>query len=352
MSEKAEEFANVVKELSESSDKVIITTHANPDPDALGAAFGIKWLLAKLINTPCEICYEGEISHRQNRTMVNVLDIMASPVSDTPISTDAQDPPIIIIVDATPLNAPNAYSKSEKMMIIDHHRVEEPAAAFCHIDPVGASSTLVYEYLYKLGFREELAEEATQAVATALLFGIQVDTQNLISETTTSRDFSAYQSLVSDIDRIKLHKIVNYPHPSYYYELEQEMSKDGNHQIDGSVYVGCVGVISKAQRDVLPMLADKMVRMESIDTAVVFGIVNDCVEACLRTQNSARDVSQFAQLIFGKGNAGGKLGSGAAKVPLGIMSVSDAPADLKEQIWAIVRDKVIHKIFHVAGDNS
>ena len=68
-------FADAVNGLSKGG-KVAIFTQDNPDPDAIGSAHGLAWLIKKLNSSvSTTIFYGGEISHPQNRTLVNLLNI-------------------------------------------------------------------------------------------------------------------------------------------------------------------------------------------------------------------------------------------------------------------------------------
>ncbi len=72
---------DLVSSLSDDKRRVCIMTHDTPDPDALGAAFGMQWLLKKKFDVSSSIFYGGEISHPQNKTMVNTLNLATFGVS-------------------------------------------------------------------------------------------------------------------------------------------------------------------------------------------------------------------------------------------------------------------------------
>jgi nanoRNase/pAp phosphatase (c-di-AMP/oligoRNAs hydrolase) len=341
-----DKFRESLEALNNGEDKIAIFTHDTPDPDAMGAARGLQWLVAKKFGIQSEIFYRGEISHPQNKTMVNILDLHLKPLDD-----EGQDQYTLkISVDSTEKNCPC----KEVDVVIDHHRSTSDAKISC-IEPLGSSCTLICELIQKI--EVEFEDELDQDVATALFMGIRVDTSELISETTTDRDFEAFKFLANHVNRKKLASIIDYPIPSYFFELERELNRednDGNcinQKVDGSCFVGCVGIISQAKRDFIPMLADKVVRMEGIQTSVVFGVVGDKVVASIRSHNSSLDVNAFSQSIFGKEFGGGKLGSAGASVPLGLFGISGLPNDLKETIWTSIKEVIFYKVIHIATGN-
>jgi nanoRNase/pAp phosphatase (c-di-AMP/oligoRNAs hydrolase) len=49
--------------------------HDAPDPDAIGSALGLAWIIKKLTGVKCEIFHGGPISHPENKSLVNVLSL-------------------------------------------------------------------------------------------------------------------------------------------------------------------------------------------------------------------------------------------------------------------------------------
>jgi len=333
-------------ESDSSRDKVAIFMHDTPDPDAMGAARGLQWLMSKKFNLHADIFYRGEISHPQNKKMVNILDLNLKPYDEVNLDNYR----FKISVDATEKNCPAPKID----VVIDHHRISSEASMQI-IEPIGAAATLICEIIRELEISFE--DEIDQDVATALLMGIRIDTGELISENTTDRDFDAVKFLSDFVNRKKMGSIIDYPIPSYFFELERELNRENseghfiNQRVDGSCFVGCIGIISPAKRDSISMLADKVVRMEGIETSVIFSIVGDKVVASIRSQNSSLDVNTFAQSVFGKEFGGGKLGSAGATIPLGIFGVTGLPAEIKSMLWDSIKETIFYKVIHVATGN-
>jgi nanoRNase/pAp phosphatase (c-di-AMP/oligoRNAs hydrolase) len=321
---------------------VAIHSHNTPDPDALAAAFGIQWLLKKCFNKDSHIFYGGAISHPQNKTMVNYLDINAMPIEDY----KPEDYGCEIIVDATESNS----TSDEPLIVIDHHKATTKAAHSI-IESVGATATIVYEIIKELGIAFE--DERDVDVATALYVGIRTDTNDLLNDTTIDRDYRAFVGLLPAVDKKKLQSIVDFPLPAYFYDLEHELHKEGNNRIEGSCWVSSVGVISKTQRDALPMLADKMLRREGIETSVVIAVIGDMVDASVRSTNASLNVDQFCKKVFTKEHSGGKLGSGGTRSPLGVCSfqVDGMPDEIRSQVWNGIKEGLFYKILHIASGN-
>jgi nanoRNase/pAp phosphatase (c-di-AMP/oligoRNAs hydrolase) len=63
-------FRNIISNIKKAN----IFTHPFPDPDAIGSMMGMKWIFSKL-GIESELFYFGGISHPQNKSMVNLLDL-------------------------------------------------------------------------------------------------------------------------------------------------------------------------------------------------------------------------------------------------------------------------------------
>ena len=95
---------------------------------------------------------------------------------------------------------------------------------------------------------------------------------------------AAYPSVIQlrDLDitpgrnvEILMNAIKNYPIPTYQLELRSRLDHEENYKMDNGVFVGGIGAIPLSKRDVLPVLADERSRLEDVNRAFIFAIVND-----------------------------------------------------------------------------
>lgn len=328
--------------LIEKKSKVAIFTHYTPDPDAIGAAYGLKWLLEYKYECTCDIFYSGEISHPQNKTMLNVLGIILKSSAEY----NTKEPYIYACVDTTPANIkinmdlPNQRSFN---IVIDHHRTEYDEAERVIIKQVGSASSLVYELIKEEGI--DLGKEDPDGiVASGLLLGLITDTNNLLSENCTQLDYEAHRELSKQCDLTKIKATMDYPYPRYLFELEAVALREGNFELRDGVFITFLGMLSQAKRDAISTIADKMGRMEGVTTSIVFAMIGDSVEISMRSSNVSLDVGTFVKKLFGKENAGAKQGSGGARVPLGFFSPVEQPEKLKTQLADTIKSLLMYKI--------
>jgi nanoRNase/pAp phosphatase (c-di-AMP/oligoRNAs hydrolase) len=316
--------------------RVCIVMQHTPDPDALGCALGIQFLLERMCGVPSDLCYAGEVSHPQNRTEVNVLDMRLSHVT-------AYAPELYsyhLVVDATPQNTGEFEKLVEKWdAVIDHHQFDLDLP-HTDIRSVGACSSIVWDYLRAcdIGFDSERA----QVVATALFFGIVNDTHGLLSDNTCKLDLAAHAALIPYIDKKRYQEIVLYPLPPYLFELRSRAAE--NMVVEASALISYLGRLTEKRRDALPMMADEFLRMEGVETVVVFAMIGPDIQASVRSSNSSVNVHTFCQKVFGERHAGGKQGSGGARVPIGFLHSSEDSEEHRQELSKFARELLTMRI--------
>ena len=306
-----------------------------PDPDALGSALGVQWLMEVKYGITSDIFSVNDVSHPQNQTAVNVLDIRVKDQHHM----DPEKYDIFIVVDTVPQNTGFADVIPHFHVVIDHHKFEIETD-FVDIRPLGSCSTMVWEYLDHFDF--DFSSERGQQIATSLLFGIRNDTGGLLSEDTSQVDMTAHSQLMAFVDRNKLHEITHYSIPSYIYELRSKAASDK--VVRESVLISPLGMLSPKKRDALPIIADEFLRMEGIETVVVFSIIGDSVEASVRSHNSSVNVHDFCQQVFGPDHAGGKSGAGGASVPMGFLYNQSDAEELRNEICDAAQKVITQRI--------
>ena len=324
-------FLSEAKEtsLSEENYTVNIVVHDAPDPDAMGSAAGVQFLL-KMNEIESVIYYRGEISHPQNKTLVNVLNMQMEKVTD-----DIEDTSLTVTVDSTEMNS--CAKKAD--LVIDHHKNTTTAKKKIILPQYGACSTIVFN-LIKALYPEYKHETEYIDVFTALLLGIRTDTNDLISENMIKDDFSAYQDLLEIADKEKLQKVMNYPLPRYSYDKRLLLHKEGNSSESNGVFVGGIGFIAESQRDVISVLAEEYARMDSISTALIFAIVDKSkLQVSIRSSNVSLDVGAMCKEMFG---GGGTSYKGGASIPLNFYSSLENGE--RDMFWEVTCKHMFRKV--------
>ncbi|MGA1868847.1 MAG: DHH family phosphoesterase [bacterium] len=171
--------------------RIIIVPHKFPDPDSIGAGFGLSYLFKKN-NINSLFCYSGTIQRKITKKMIHLLKIDIVHVKMVGLSENDGT----IIVDGRPdkQNIPKLQSKI--VAVIDHHEGAQkiPGIEFCDIRPTyGSCSTIITEYLI------EAKLTIPASVAGALFIGLSTDTMKMLRGV-RKPDLNAFSYLYSRAD--------------------------------------------------------------------------------------------------------------------------------------------------------
>lgn len=316
--------------LADFDGPLAIVTHDNPDPDAIASAQALA-RVASAFGVSADVCYFGEVSHQENRALVNHLDL---DLLNLEPGADLEAYGGVALVDhARPGVNDGLPAETPIDIVIDHHPPRGPVNAR-YLDlrsDVGATSTLLVDYLRQLGLAPE------SHLATALLFGIRVDTQNFARET-SSQDITAAAYLLEFADLEALERIES---PSVGTETIRLLAEAiTNRRVRDGILTTCVG--SVADRDALAQAADHLLNMAGVSTTLVYGVTDGTVYLSARARGSELDLGETLRDAFTQvGTAGGHADMAGAQIEVGMLVDANETDEktLREIVDAVVRDR-------------
>lgn len=282
-----------------------IVLHSDPDPDAIGSGLGKQLLLKERFGIKSEIFYSGQISHPENKSLVELVGIKLNHIDSFDKEKYQGN---VVLVDCA-----RSDLVENPLVVIDHHeheKEEEVKAQFKHIDKkVGACVTIVINMLSH--YEVELDKQKHRHIITALAHGFRADTNKFLKNT-SQEDLAAYSSLHPLIDYEALRKIEHPPKSLITYKTWANAIN--NWEDKNSYLISGVGITTEG--DAIPIAADDLLERQGINTTIIYGIVDDCVRSSLRTTDQTVNTRELAEIIFGKEFAGGHSTAAGAKVPL------------------------------------
>jgi nanoRNase/pAp phosphatase (c-di-AMP/oligoRNAs hydrolase) len=319
--------AHGLYDLLDDGDALTVVCHNNPDPDCLSSAFALGRIAAAAGIDERRILYSGQISHQQNRAFVNLLGIDLQPF-DPEAVRDRPSGSLLAFVDHSVPGGNNEVPDGTPIdIVIDHHPAEGIEARFVdHRDGIGATATILAEHV------TELDVEVDTPLATALTFAIRRETLGFLRGTTTA-EYEAAATLHDRIDPDLLRRLSS---PSVSGATVDAIADAiENRSVRGSTLVSHVGHTS--ERDALPQAADYLATLEGVETAVVFGIVDDAIHVSARSTDSRVHVGDaLADAFEDVGSAGGHREMAGGEIPLGIFAGyaadDDALIDIVERV--------------------
>ncbi len=291
-----EEFLSVF----EKEDTVLICIVA--DPDSLACSLAIKRLLRYRVKS-LTIAHPNEISRLNNVEMVKRLRIPLERLH----AVKPTDFTKKIIVDSQPDHLPD-FNGIDFDVIIDHHPISKDwSAAYVDIRPnYGAASSMLVEYLRAASIKPSVS------MATAMFYGIKVDTQDFEKDARLSDAISfRYLFDIANRNLVRKFELTDLRRSELRYfsmalaELKYSKGR----------YYCHIGKVRSP--DVLVIIADFLSHVADIDWVLVSGIHCDKLVVIFRCDGYRKSAGKLAQRAFGTlGSAGGHKGAARAEVPL------------------------------------
>jgi nanoRNase/pAp phosphatase (c-di-AMP/oligoRNAs hydrolase) len=319
-----------------TDDRMAILTHDNPDPDSIASAAALQ-AIARHLGVEADVIYVGDIGHQENRAFVNLLGLELESVaalSDLPAEYDT-----VALVD-------HAEGSAEPFdidvdVVIDHHDVEaEYDAEFIDVRPnMSSTSTILTKYI------QEFDMSVSEAVATALLYGIRAETMDFKQETDPA-DLTAAAYLYPFASHDTLEQVES---PSMSPETLDVLAEAiTSREVQGSHLVSNAGFIR--DRDALAQAAQHLLNLEGISTSAVFGVTDDTIYIAARSKDIRLNIGVVLEEAFDDiGESAGHSTQASAEIPLGIFTGIDAGEDNRDLLLELTEEAVKRKLFDALG---
>jgi len=289
MATRIETLASILRNAPGS---VFIQPHDVPDPDAIASAFGLKYLLSRF-GVDARVVYERDYEKVDARRMVELLGIELSRSTDV-ASIDAED--WLVIVDGQKGNANIVDLQCVEVAAIDHHPLR-PDASYMYSDirpGSGSCSAMIAEYCFEAG------ETPPRMVATALTYGIFVDTDNLTRG-------------VSELDARMFYQLHAFADPDLIRRLRgsQLTLRDLATYADAFRTVEIYGRLGflrleDADDSLVGAANDIVLSLDEVDVSIAFSSRRDGIKLSVRSLVDEIRADELAQaIVAGLGYGGG-----------------------------------------------
>jgi len=305
--------------------KAIIIIHDNPDPDCLASAMALRHLFAMELNRDAVITFSGMIGRSENLAMAKELGITLIPFS----MVDLDEFSVVCMLDTQPGTGNNSLPPGRRVdVVIDHHPMREASKKCRWVDireEYGVTATILYEYL--------VAQQINigTKLATALFYAIKSETQDLGREANRP-DRDAYLRLFPIANKRLLYEITHPKLPIEHF-LTIHRSLENTIRYDKLLIVNLMAI---SFPEVVAEIADFLVRLEGIETALCMGHYNDVVILSLRTTNCFHNAGEILKkIVDGRGTAGGHgmmAGGKLSNVPSSHAALKEIESFLTERL--------------------
>lgn len=295
-----------LKEIFEGNRTLLILMQDNPDPDSIASAMALRKLANTMANLQCSIVYGGRIGRGENRALTRYLSLNLRKSEEV----DFHSFDLIAIVDTQPWTGNNSLpAEMEPDLVMDHHpcRKETKTCRFTDIrSTYGATVTILYEYLRAAGI------EIDVPLATAMLYAIRSDTQDL-GRDTTKPDLETVMAVYPMANKRMLSEIQRGRVDRNYFQMLGNALR--NARVFGPAIVTGLGPVENP--DMIAEVADLLLRDDETNWTLCYGIYQDRLLVSIRTsQETVRADRVIRRIVGRKGTGGGHPSYAGGQIPL------------------------------------
>ncbi len=285
-----------------TKDHVYIQMHNYPDQDALASAFGLQVLLANR-DIKSTICYSGQIDKHNTLKMIEFLNITI--YNNEEFEMDGEDE--IILVDGQMGNVNMINFIGRKIACIDHHPLQEVSEyRFYDIQSqIGACSSLIASYFI------ENQIEISMRIATALVYGIKMDTADL-TRRASELDIDMFCQLYKIADKNILSKLESSSLRKKDLLAYQEAIS--NLRLHGRIGIARIG--DDCSEAIIGSISDFLLTLAEVDFTLVYSYRVGGLKFSVRSESKAVDAGKIIkEALLGIGDGGGHATMAAGFLP-------------------------------------
>ncbi len=309
-----------------SREHVYIQTHNFPDPDAIASAFGLQYLLEQR-GIRSSICYRGKIDRYSTQKLREIMGIRLFDTDE--MASGITDEDEVILVDAQRGNSNIAMIPGKVIACIDHH----PDNDHCEYpfedirSEVGACASIIGGYFI------ENEVPVNEQIATALTFGIRIDTSNL-SRGVSKLDLEIIYKMYDQCDYGTIHMLEN-----------SNLCFDdliGYAEAISSIEVYDDVSFADSGRDcpVISSISDFMLALKEVVFSVVYGRKENGINLSVRSEKPELHAGKIVdEALAGIGSGGGHASMAGGFIPF-------TGSDREE---AVLLDEVKERFMSVLG---
>ncbi len=266
-------FASKLVEAINSASSVVIMPHNDTDADAIGSALGVLEI-ANACGTPAKVLInrqhvDATVDKILRNSEYEFIKLRQSIIEPQDVEAFFKGRTLLIVVDhhSDELSVDkNVYGLANQVIIIDHHRLTERLTIHPILQYIDQNASSAVEIVTELSQLAPIEVKIPNFIATIMLIGMIIDTNNFANHTTdrTFQTASVLTSFGADTHEAKRYLRQSVDEQVNRVALIQKAEILFDHYaiiVDNKV----------TERDVLSKTADALLNIENIEAAFAIG---------------------------------------------------------------------------------
>lgn len=277
--------------------QIIVQCHDNPDADAIASGFGVYTYL-KMHGKKVRLVYGGRNVIRKSN-LVMMIKELEIPIENVRHTSGEEPAELLVTVDCQYGEGNVTLYPAQHVAVIDHHRVSKALPKMHEVQSnLGACSTLIWNMLKAEG----IDPNENEKLVTALYYGLFTDTGNL-EEIYHEKDMELRDNAKYHMGLLTKLRNANISIEELETAGAALLRCDYNEQ-----YRFAVVKAGPCDPNVLGLISDMVLEVDSIDVCVVFAIQPNGVKLSIRSCDEKIKANELAaKLCRDIGSGGGHL---------------------------------------------
>lgn len=304
-----ETIFNKLTELIKGYDEIFIMTHYNPDYDGMGSAIALQQIINKFKKKSYIIKNVKDTDKSLNKAYKYLEDkkIEHCFINKTDAMNSIKEDSLLIILDTHKqqlLEIPSLIDKTDKVVVLDHHikskdNIKEGILSYINSN-LSSTVELIARYMKYLNFTID------PLIATFLLIGLEIDTNNFKLKTTDKTYETAAFLTRQGADNILKQELLQEEKENY---VQKQRLIEQSYMINKTTAI-CIADDKEYNNQDLAIVAEKLLQFEDVESSFVIGKLNDN-----KIGISARSIGNIdVEEIMRKMGGGGHLTEAATQI--------------------------------------
>ena len=304
-----EQIFKTLTELIKKFDNILIMTHKNPDFDGMGSAIGLQQVIHSFKKNSY-ICIN---SNERNKALLKSYqllkenDIYFNTVLKSKTETLINDDTLLIILDTHRqeiTEVPQLIDKMENVVVIDHHNKSKHYIKEGILSYINANLSSTVEFM--ANYIKYLNKKIDPLVATLMLIGLEIDTNNFRLKT-TDKTYEAAAFLTQLGANNAFKQELMQENKEDYIKRQKLIEK--SYMVTSNIAL-CIADDDFYETKDLASIAEQLLQFENVEASFVIGKLSEKVIGISARSISNINVEQYMAKLGG----GGHLNEAATQI--------------------------------------
>lgn len=296
-----ETIFNKLTKLIKENDEIYIMTHSNPDYDGMGSAIALQQIINKFKKKSYIIKNAKDTDKSLSKAYKYLKDnnIEHNFITKSEALNNIKEDSLLIILDTHKkqlLEIPNLIDKTSNIIVLDHHIKNKESIKEGILSYINSNLSSTVEFITY--YMKYLNFNINPLIATFLLIGLEIDTNNFKLKTTDKTYETAAFLSRQGADNILKQELLQEEKENY---LEKQKLIEKSYMALPDIAF-CIADEKEYTKQDLAIVAEKLLQFENVEASFVIGKTNENEISVSARSIGSVNVEEIMQQMGGGGH--------------------------------------------------